>query len=99
MFVIWAVMVPLIASSYLAGYLKRRRTGQAEGDWSFLRNRRALFGGTAAALLIAAPSLSSIRGFAFAIPASVLLGRVVAMTLNRYGPLAAHDDSAHRSDR
>src|SRR5436190_14872118 len=51
MFVVWAVMVPLIASSYLAGYLKRRRTRQAEGDWSFLRNRRALFGGTAAALL------------------------------------------------
>jgi hypothetical protein len=93
MFVVWAITVPLIASSYLSAYLKHRRTGVSEGDWTFLRNRWALSIGGVVAVLLTIPNIHSFAGLAFAVPAAMLLGGLVAMALNRYGPLA------HRSSR
>jgi len=95
MFVIWAIAVPLIVLSYLTAYLKRRRTGQPEGDWTFLRNRRAVGAGVAVAVLLAAPSFPSLRSALLALPSAIILGGTVAMALNRYGPLVdrAPDES------
>jgi hypothetical protein len=43
----------LLASIWLEAYLRRRRNGQADGDWTFLQNRCALAAGGVAAVLIA----------------------------------------------
>ena len=65
-----------------------RKYRELLGDWTFLHNRRVLYVGAAIALLLIAPNLASLSSFAVAVPTSVVLGGLVAMTLNRYGPLA-----------
>ena len=94
MFVVWAIMVPLIASSYLTAYLKRRRTGRPEGDWTFVRNRRAVGVGVLVAVLLAGPSFTSLDSAVPALLPAIILGGVVAMALNRYGPFVerAHEE-------
>jgi hypothetical protein len=84
----------LLASIWLEAYLRRRRNGQADGDWTFLQNRRALAAGGVAAGLVIAPNLGSPGNLGFAVPTSIVLGGLVAMTLNRYGPFAGKQPSA-----
>jgi hypothetical protein len=64
----------LLASIWLEAYLRRRRNGQADGDWTFLQNRCALAAGGVAAVLIA-PNLGSPGNLGFAVPTSMLAGR------------------------
>lgn len=94
MFEVWAIMVPLLALSYLTAYLKRRRTGQPEGDWTFLRNRRAVGAGVVVAVLFAAPNFTSLRSSVLALPPAIIVGCLAATALNKYGPLVdrAHDE-------
>jgi hypothetical protein len=90
----WLIFIgSLLASIWVEAYLRHRRNGQSEGDWTFLRNRRALCIGGFAAILLAIPNIHSLASVAYAVPAAVLFGGLVAMALNRYGPLA------HRSSR
>jgi hypothetical protein len=86
MFVVWALMVPMIAASYLASYLRRRKSGHSDSDWSFLRNRRAVGVGLFVAVLLVAPGLASSGTNLIVIPTSILIGAMVALAADRYGP-------------
>ncbi|MGX7681694.1 hypothetical protein ACSMXN_22645 [Jatrophihabitans sp. DSM 45814] len=86
MFFVWGVLLPAFAASFLAGYLKRRQTGRSEGDWTFLRNRRALIVGGAVSLLLIALNITSISHLLLAVPPALLVGGVVAMAVNRLKP-------------
>lgn len=84
MWVVWAVMVPLIASSYLAGYLDRRRRGSTT-DWTFIRNPTALAIGAAAAGVIVGPGMTSLRGVLLAIVPALFVTAALALTVHRRG--------------
>jgi hypothetical protein len=85
-FLILALSVSV--SSLLAGYVEARRRVEPYGDWSFMRNRRALaVGGTVAVCAIAANLGGSTVDALLSVPAALLVGAFVALTANRIGPL------------
>jgi len=86
-FVVWALVVPLVFASYFDAYLRRRRTGQPEGDWRFLSNRRAVLLGIGGAAAIILANVTSGWTVVLAIPPSLIVGALIAMLPDRHGPL------------
>jgi len=91
MFLALAILIPLLASAVAQFWLDRRSGRGPRGDWSFFHNPRALVGGACASVVLFAANFSPGWALLSSIPTALVLGGLVAMTLNRYGPLAERE--------